>query len=110
MTFRYIALCFPVALACAGLGEDTGSTCPADSTLTYENFGRTLMAENCSCHVTGDESPSFDTLDAIRANLSDVDRAAAAGPDAVNDYMPDDADMPESERRKLGEWLACGAP
>jgi hypothetical protein len=99
-----------ITAACGGLGDETGSTCPNDSTLTYENFGRALMAENCRCHVSGDESPSFDTLEKIRAHRDEIDRAAAAGPNAVNDYMPDDASMPESKRRQLGEWLACGAP
>jgi hypothetical protein len=99
-----------LACGCGGLGDATGSTCPPDSMLTYENFGRQLMAENCSCHVTGDESPSFDTLSKIQANAGDIDRAAAAGPNAVNDFMPDDKSMPEETRRQLGEWLACGAP
>lgn len=109
----YVALWVTIATAtaaCYGLGDDTGSVCPDDSTLTYENFGRALMAENCSCHVSGDETPKFDTLDKIRANIGDIDKAAAAGPNAVNTFMPDDKSMPKSERLKLGEWLACGAP
>jgi len=95
---------------CGGLGDDTGSTCPTDSMLTYENFGQPLLAENCSCHVSGGQSPSFDTLAHIQANAGDIDKAAAAGPDAVNDFMPEDKSMPEATRRQLGEWLACGAP
>ncbi len=47
----------------------------------------------------------------IRDQLDDIDTIAAAGPDAVNTEMPPDTPAPtEEERRKLGEWLACGAP
>lgn len=99
-----------LVLGCGGLGDATGSTCPQYSMLTYENFGQQLFAENCSCHLNGDESPSFDTLSKIQANAGDIDRAAAAGPNGVNDFMPDDKSMPEETRRQLGEWLACGAP
>jgi len=49
-------------------------------------------------------------LDQIRSNKDIIDRSAAAGPKAVNTYMPDGGSVPEAERRQLGEWLACGAP
>lgn len=96
----------------SGLGDSTGSTCPSDSTLTYGNFGQSFMETNClGCHSAhGKESPKFDTIEEIRASSSDIDRAAAAGPNAVNTYMPEGASVAEAERRKLGEWLACGAP
>jgi len=94
-----------------GPGDSTGSTCPADSTLTYANFGQMFMQSHClACHsASGPESPKFDTVAQIRAAASDIDRSAAAGPNAVNTYMPDGASVDEAERRKLGEWLACGA-
>ncbi|HEX2672108.1 MAG TPA: hypothetical protein VHM25_14605 [Polyangiaceae bacterium] len=100
-------------VACgSGLGDATGSTCPTTSTLTYANFGEAFMQSHClACHSAhGPESPKFDTLAEIRAASSDIDRAAAAGPKAVNTYMPDGSSVDEGERRKLGEWLACGAP
>lgn len=95
-----------------GLGDPTGSTCPDDSTLTYANFGQAFIRTNClSCHgSSGPESPKFDTLAQVRANAGDIDRAAAAGPSAVNTYMPESGSVSEAERRQLGEWLACGAP
>lgn len=70
------------------------------------------MQSHClACHsASGPESPKFDTIEQIRAAASDIDRSAAAGPNAVNTYMPDGASVDEAERRKLGEWLACGAP
>lgn len=95
-----------------GPGDATGSTCPSTQTLTYDNFGKQFFQANClRCHASsGPESPKFDTVEQIRANASDIDRSAAAGPSAVNSYMPDGASVDEAERRKLGEWLACGAP
>lgn len=70
------------------------------------------MREHClACHsASGPESPKLDTLAGIRGSSSDIDRSAAAGPKAVNTYMPEGGSVAETERRKLGEWLACGAP
>lgn len=93
-------------------GEPTGSTCPTDSTLTYETFGQAFFATNClSCHASaGPESPKYDTVEQIRANADDIDRQAASGPAATNTIMPEGASVATEERKKLGEWLACGAP
>lgn len=101
-----------VAACGDGPGDSTGSNCPQDSTLTYANFGQTFMQDHCLvCHTAkGPESPKLDSIEQIRAASGDIDRSAAAGPNAVNTYMPEDASVPEAERRKLGEWLACGAP
>ena len=103
-----------VAMACSseGPGGSTGSTCPSDSTLTYATFGQPFVAKYClSCHRTGGpETPTLSTIDQIRSKLDLIDRSAAAGPKAVNTFMPDGSPVPEAERRQLGEWLACGAP
>jgi mono/diheme cytochrome c family protein len=99
--------------ACGGdKGEATGSTCPSDSSLTYGNFGQEFFRTNClACHgAAGPESPKFDSVEQIRANNGDIDMEAAAGPNAVNTVMPNSGSVAEAERRKLGEWLACGAP
>ncbi len=108
----YLCLLVTPVVACGGeeLGDPTGSTCPSDSTLTYASFGQAFFQSHClSCHA-GTESPTLGTLEQIRANSSKIDRAAAAGPDAVNTYMPEEGSVSEAERRQLGEWLACGAP
>lgn len=117
MTGHHLVIPLLIALACAacggeGLGDPTGSTCPDDSTLTYTTFGEQFFSSNClRCHgSTGPESPKLDTVEQIRANAGSIDRAAAAGPNAVNDFMPEGGTVAESERRKLGEWLACDAP
>src|SRR3954467_9767781 len=95
----------------SGPGDSTGSTCPTDSTLTYASFGQAFMQEHClACHsASGPESPKLDTLAQIRAASGDIDKSAAAGPNAVNTYMPEGSSVAEADRRKLGEWLACGA-
>jgi hypothetical protein len=112
---RYLlALSALSAIACggSGLGDATGSTCPSGSTLTYASFGQAFMRDKClACHAdNGPESPKFSTLNEVKASLSDIDRAAAAGPNAVNTYMPQSGSATDAERRQLGEWLACGAP
>ena len=97
------------AVACgSGPGDATGSACPPDSTLTYENFGQAFMQSHClACHgAGGPESPKFDTVEQIRANKSDIDKSAAAGPNGVNTFMPEGSSVAEAERLKLGEWLA----
>ena len=96
----------------SGPGDATGSTCPTAQTLTYATFGQMFMQTHClACHsANGPESPKLDTIAQIRAASSDIDRSAAAGPNMVNTYMPDGSSVAEAERRKLGEWLACGAP
>jgi len=103
-------------LASSGCGGDdgkaTGSTCPTDSTLTYADFGQVFFQTHClACHGSrGPESPKFDSVAEIRANAADIDKEAAAGPNAVNTVMPESGSVDEAERRKLGEWLACAAP
>jgi hypothetical protein len=91
------------------LGDPTGSVCPPESTVTWATFGQAFIHENCArCH--DEERPRIVTQADVQANLELIDRAAAAGPEGVNTYMPEDRGVPESQRRALGEWLACGAP
>lgn len=99
-------------------GAPTGSTCPAGSTLTYENFAKAFMEAYCTrCHssqLMGDARNGappyhdFDTEVGILSVWEHVDENAAAGPDSVNEIMPPDGAKPTlDERKKLGEWLAC---
>jgi cytochrome c5 len=104
------------------IGEPTGATCPADSSLTYDTFAGDFMTSYCTeCHslsVRGRDrqgAPSdhnFDSLPALRAvGAEHLDLHAAAGPNHVNEVMPPEGHDPrpsEAERRQLGEWLACG--
>jgi cytochrome c5 len=100
----------------------SGATCPENSSLTYDTFGRAFMEDYCTrCHssaLTGaarNGAPSdhnFDTLEGIKDTETEhLDEEAAAGPDHVNTAMPPEGPKPtEAERRQLGEWLACGTP
>lgn len=116
-------LCMLALVGCSDSiwGPPTQSTCPNDSTLTYESFGRPFMTKYCiKCHDSakvGAErhgAPSFhdfDTLFGIMAVSEHIDETTAAGPAAVNDGMPDEGPFPTlMERRQLGEWIACGMP
>jgi uncharacterized membrane protein len=118
---RLLALATAIALAACGSSDEggpTGSTCPEDSTLSYESFGQEFMDAYCTrCHasdLTGDDrngaplNHDFDTKAGILAVADHIDEQAAAGPDNVNTAMPPRAPKPtEEERRQLGEWLAC---
>ena len=119
------ASCWLLLGACGAKEPDpgaTGAACPADSTLSYDSFGKAFMDRYCvRCHsstLSGSErngAPSdhdFDTLDGLHATEPEhIDEQAAAGPDHVNTAMPPDDPRPsEAERRELGEWVACGMP
>jgi uncharacterized membrane protein len=87
-------------------GTDSASiTCPPDSTLTYENFGKVLIADQClSCHTTK-ERPALTTQGAIQSNRQVILKSAV-----TSTNMPKGSAMQLAEREMLGEWLACGAP
>jgi hypothetical protein len=104
-----------------GLGPPTESTCPPSSTLSYASFGMPFMASYCTeCHASTlppDQRHGapllhdFDTRLGIVGVAEHVDETAAAGPAAVNVFMPAQDPRPTiEERQQLGEWLACGAP
>jgi hypothetical protein len=99
-------------------GPPTESTCPDDSTLTYESFVQPFMTNYCTkCHDSAKTgaarhgAPSFhdfDTYFGVIAVDDHIDETAAAGPAAVNTGMPQDAPYPTlRERKLLGEWIAC---
>ena len=95
-------------LGCGEDGAATGSSCPTTQTLAYESFGQEFMSKHClACHsASGPESPKFDTLEQVQANLSAIDKAAAAGPDAVNPSMPEGGSVDEAEQVSLGRRVA----
>ena len=98
-----------LAIGCGG--GSSGATCPTGSTVTYDNFGRQFFATYCDrCHAMGTR-PAYNNLAAIRADSTRIDLQAAAGDNSINVAMPESGAAPtEAERRRLGEWLACGAP
>jgi hypothetical protein len=103
------------------IGPASGATCPTNSTLTYDNFGKDFMTKYClRCHsskVTGaarmmaPADHNFDTQAEIALLTEHIDQYAAAGPASTNVKMPLNGTKPTlDERKKLGEWLACEAP
>lgn len=109
-------LALVMAGACGGddaEGKATGATCPSDSTLSYDNFGKSFFAANClACHNAQQAGDGYDfsTLANIQGAATDIDHVAAAGPDATNTEMPEGGSLSLEQRTQLGEWLACGAP
>ncbi len=87
-------------------GQPTGATCPPDSPLTWESFGRTFMTSWCvGCHR------GYGDLERVRGDARDIDGVAGAGPNGVNRAMPEgDLEPTREEREALARWLACGAP
>jgi uncharacterized membrane protein len=119
------ALSGAALLLLGGCGEDTGptgTTCPPEGTqLTAQNFGTSFMQQYCTrCHssklsgLSRQGAPSdvnVDTLEGVRKSASEIDQWTGAGPNRENTAMPSNGPTPTTEeRRKLSEWLACGAP
>ncbi len=103
------------------LGPVTQAVCPPQQTLTYANFGRSFLSTYClRCHAVAVQgaarmnAPSdhnFDTLIDIRGLAMHIDQKAGSGPAGTNTSMPTTDPRPSlEERKKLSEWLACGAP
>ena len=101
-------------------GEETGSSCPDDSTVTYEGFVQPFMEQYCTrCHSSTLRAEQrngaplghdFDTLEGVLQFPEHIAEEAAAGPDGVNEAMPPSGPKPSlEERKKLGEFLACMA-
>ena len=95
--------------ACGGGASSTGIeplSCPTGgSTLTYASFGQAFVQTNClACHETR-ENPRLTTQAAIQAHAMQILDEAV-----YTDAMPEDRDLAIEERRRLGEWLVCGAP
>ncbi len=100
------------------VGPPSEATCPDGSTLTYENFGEEFFTKYCNrCHskdVKGADRMSapadhnFDTLEEVELLAQHIDQLAAAGK-VTNTKMPISDPKPTlEERKKLGEWIACG--
>lgn len=103
-----LVLAFGLLVGCGD--KSTGLTnadiaCPPGSTLTYANFAKELVASKClGCHA-GARSPNLSTQSALKANQGRVIDQAV-----LTSNMPNEGDMSDDERKKLGQWLNCGAP
>lgn len=95
------------AVGCTTLDDQS---CPPDSKLTYESFGKPFFERECVwCHggSKGQSARSFTTVESIRTQRERIFVNAAAD----NRAMPPGPDGPsDADRQRLAEWLACGAP
>ena len=105
---KHLVLCIALVGCTSSAAPSSGisnATCPAGSTITYDNFGRSFFSTNClSCHA-GTDLPILSTRAQIRASTDMIMRATV---DTTE--MPQTFDIDVSERQMLGEWLACEAP
>ncbi|GMV13322.1 MAG: cytochrome c [Polyangiaceae bacterium] len=109
------ALLLPVG-ACVHVDELDDYACPDGGTsLDYASFGEPFLERWCnSCHSAGEGdrqgAPAdvrFDSVEEVRRWRERIFARSALG----NDSMPPGlGDPPTAERRRLAEWLACGAP
>lgn len=114
--------CILSVLLFAGACTSTqsGATCPTANAPAYDSFGKPFFAAYCTdCHSAtatnrhgAPAADNFDTEAEIRQHAAAIDAEAAAGPKATNTDMPDmtgPVHMPrtETERRQLGQFLAC---
>lgn len=120
MMWKYLPFVLVLASACDEGGDPTGATCPTTSPPTYASFGQQFMTTYCtSCHSGASTNrhgaPSdmnFDTEADVKKHADDIDRWAAAGPDATNTLMPEiggtvTAKPSQAEREQLGQFIAC---
>lgn len=124
--FWFASLGGAAVVMLTGCGKDigpTGVTCPQGGTpLTEQNFGGNFMRQYCTrCHSSSLSAASrhdapvgmdFDTIQDVRKHALSIDAwAGASSTRASTEMPPDGGPAPNTEeRRKLSEWLACGAP
>ncbi len=101
--------------------------CPPDNALTYRSFGDGFLRTWCTgCHSSTlaadarQDAPgavNFDRAALYKPHARDVyDRAVleahavAVDPNAAAAPMPPAGVIPEADRRRLAQWIACGSP
>jgi hypothetical protein len=97
---------------CATTGTDSAAPCADAPVLTYDNFGRGFLTQNCQpCHAAdtpdrhgADPAVTFDGYDDVVANWAAIARVATG----ESPVMPPSGGVPADEREKLSIWLACG--
>jgi len=97
--------------AATGTAGDTADPCADVPMLTYNNFGKGFMTENCQgCHAStsaerygAPESVTFDTVDEVWT-WSERILSRSAGADAS---MPPAGGVSKDDRTKLEWWLLC---
>jgi uncharacterized membrane protein len=91
---------------------DSADPCADAPVVTYDNFGRGFLTQNCQpCHSAdttdrhgADPSVTFDSYDEVVAEWDAIARVAT-GADPV---MPPSGGVLDEDREKLSIWLTCG--
>jgi uncharacterized membrane protein len=99
-------------IGCATTAADSAEPCADAPLVTYDNFGRGFLTQNCQpCHSAetsdrhgADPSVTFDSYDDVVTEWDAIARVAT-GADPV---MPPSGGVPDDEREKLSIWLTCG--
>ena len=106
---------FAIALlaGCPG-SEDSDTFCDGTPVVTWDNFGRGFLTENCqTCHAS--DSPdrhdapdyvTFDTEADVAAQVQPILLAATG----EAPYMPPEGGVSEDDRFLLKVWLSCYPP
>lgn len=97
-------------LACSG-GEDTDDFCAEAPVVTWDNYGRDILVQNCqACHGSdveerygAPEAITFDTEEDVVTHAGAIlDRSTGESP-----TMPPAGGMDEIDRQRLEVWLTC---
>lgn len=112
---KSLSLLLVASSVSALVGCSSGSTidsasCPTGSTLDYATFGKGFVEKYCSdCH-TGSGQQGGVSLEGV-GNIQKYKAEAYKEAGGENTSMPPSGKTAPSadERKKFGEWLACGA-
>jgi uncharacterized membrane protein len=117
MIRRASALLLVGLVGCASEAPSLPACPPQGTEVTYENFGRAFFEGHCNhCHGGGDDETGHAHSVSSRAFVTEVQIRKQATNIALyatgdNPSMPPGPKDPsESERKRLTEWLSCGAP
>lgn len=101
-----IAVLFLLGCGSSSTGiTESDIACPTNNTLTYASFAKDLVSTKCLVCHNGPRSPNLSTQPALRNNKNAILEQAV-----YSTKMPNEGDMTTDERKKLGQWLMCGAP
>lgn len=110
------ALASALLMAACGYDAIEEHPCPtAGTTLSYESFGRDFLSSWCQrCHgAAGPDrkgAPSNYDFGTLRDAQAWKARIFARSALSNTTMPPGPDDPPEEDRRRLAEWLSCGAP
>lgn len=100
--------------------------CPPDNVLTWRSFGAGFLLTWCTgCHASGlpdaerqgaptgvdfDTYAAYKPLERLVYERAVLEAHAATTNPAAASPMPPAGVVPEADRRRLAQWIACGSP